>query len=52
MVQWTTGNVGRQSVQAMAGNPVYELVGCYAWSSDKACKDVGKLCGIARLGRR
>ncbi|MGZ4578869.1 MAG: NAD(P)H-dependent amine dehydrogenase family protein [Mycobacterium sp.] len=50
VVQWTTGNVGKSSVQALAANPNYELVGCYAWSQDKAGRDVGELAGIAPLG--
>ncbi|MET0699944.1 MAG: dihydrodipicolinate reductase [Mycobacterium sp.] len=50
VVQWTTGNVGKSSVQAIAVNPNLELVGCYAWSKDKAGKDVGELCGIEPLG--
>ena len=50
MVQWTTGNVGKSSVQAIAANPNYELVGCYAWSQKKVGRDVGELCGIERLG--
>src|SRR3954469_9299054 len=50
VVQWTTGNVGKSSVAAIAANPTLDLVGCYAWSSDKAGKDVGELCGIAPLG--
>jgi 2,4-diaminopentanoate dehydrogenase len=49
-VQWTTGNVGKSSVQAIAANPNYELVGCYAWSKDKVGHDVGELCGIEPLG--
>jgi 4-hydroxy-tetrahydrodipicolinate reductase len=49
-VQWTTGNVGRQSVAAIAANPGLELVGCYAWSPDKAGRDVGELCGLGPLG--
>src|SRR6478735_4667743 len=40
VVQWTTGNVGKSSVQAIAANPGLELVGCY----------VGELCGIEPLG--
>ena len=28
VVQWTTGNVGKSSVQALASNPNYEIVGC------------------------
>ena len=50
VVQWTTGNVGRQSVQAIATTPHLELVGCFAWSADKVGRDVGELCGIAPLG--
>ena len=50
VVQWTTGNVGKSSVQAIAANPTLELVGCYAWSQDKVGRDVGELCGIEPLG--
>jgi len=50
VVQWTTGNVGKSSVQAIANNPGLELVGCYAWSADKVGRDVGELCGIEPLG--
>jgi hypothetical protein len=50
VVQWTTGNVGKSSVQAIVANPGLELVGCYAWSADKVGHDVGELCGLAPLG--
>ncbi|WP_191496742.1 NAD(P)H-dependent amine dehydrogenase family protein [Mycobacterium simulans] len=50
VVQWTTGNVGKSSVQAIAANPALELVGCYAWSPEKAGRDAGELCGIEPLG--
>jgi 2,4-diaminopentanoate dehydrogenase len=50
VIQWTTGNVGKSSVQAIAANPNYELVGCYAWSQDKVGRDVGELVGIQPLG--
>jgi hypothetical protein len=50
VVQWTTGNVGKSSVQAMAANPAFELVGCYAWAPDKVGRDIGELCGIDPLG--
>jgi hypothetical protein len=50
IVQWTTGNVGKSSVQAIAANPRFELVGCYAWSQEKVGVDVGELCGIGPLG--
>ena len=50
VVQWTTGNVGKSSVRAIAASPALELVGCYAWSPDKVGRDVGELCGIDPLG--
>src|SRR5215468_8661954 len=50
VVQWTTGNVGKQSVAAIAANPGLELVGCYAWSPDKVGRDAGELCGLQPLG--
>ena len=50
VVQWTTGNVGKSSVKAVAANPNLELIGCYAWSPDKAGRDVGELVGIEPLG--
>ncbi len=50
VVQWTTGNVGRRSVIAIVANPNLELVGCYAWSSDKVGRDAGELCGTEPTG--
>jgi 2,4-diaminopentanoate dehydrogenase len=50
VVQWTTGNVGKSSVRAIAANPNLELVGCYAWSADKVGVDAGELAGIEPLG--
>jgi hypothetical protein len=50
VVQWTTGNVGKSSVAAIAANPNYQLLGCYAFSSDKVGRDVGELAGIGPLG--
>jgi len=50
VVQWTTGNVGKESVKAIAANPELELVGCYAWSEAKVGVDVGELAGIDPLG--
>jgi len=50
VVQWTTGNVGKQSVAAIAAHPDLELIGCFAWSPDKAGRDVGELCGLAPIG--
>ncbi|WP_122445179.1 dihydrodipicolinate reductase [Mycobacterium attenuatum] len=50
VVQWTTGNVGKSALRAIVANSALELVGCYAWSPDKAGRDAGELCGIDPLG--
>src|SRR4029079_681864 len=50
VVQWTTGNVGREAVAAVVAHPDLELVGCYAWSKSKAGRDVGELCGLDPVG--
>lgn len=50
VVQWTTGNVGKQSVRAIVTNPGLQLVGCYAWSDSKVGVDVGELVGIEPIG--
>src|SRR5258707_8310219 len=50
VVQWTTGNVGKTSLQSIVANPQFELVGCYAWSPEKAGRDAGDLVGIPRVG--
>ena len=50
VVQWTTGNVGKESVKAIVANPGLELVGCYAWSPDKVGVDAGELVGIEPVG--
>ena len=50
VVQWTTGNVGRRSVEAVVKRPDLELVGCYAWANEKVGRDVGELCGVAPVG--
>lgn len=50
VVQWTTGNVGRRAVRAVLDHPGLELVGCYAWSTEKAGRDVGELIGSGPVG--
>ncbi|HEX2213271.1 MAG TPA: dihydrodipicolinate reductase [Mycobacterium sp.] len=50
VVQWTTGNVGKSSVAAIAKNPNLELIGGYAWSQDKVGRDLGELVGIEPIG--
>jgi hypothetical protein len=50
VVQWTTGNVGKRALRAIAANPELELVGLYAWSADKVGRDAGELAGFEKLG--
>jgi hypothetical protein len=50
VVQWTTGTVGRYAVEAVVAHPDLELVGAYAYSPDKAGRDVGEICGIGPIG--
>ena len=50
VVQWTTGNVGKESVKAIVANPSLDLVGCFAWSPAKVGVDVGELVGIDPVG--
>ncbi len=50
IVQWTTGNVGRRSIRAVAANPNLELVGCYVHGEEKEGRDAGELAGITPLG--
>ncbi|GGV42848.1 dihydrodipicolinate reductase [Actinomadura cremea] len=48
VVQWTTGNVARQSLRAVVERPELELVGLYAHSEDKVGRDAGDLAGLGR----
>src|SRR6201996_8194047 len=50
VVQWNTGNVGKSSLKSIADNPILDLVGCFAWSPEKAGRDAGELVGIGPLG--
>jgi 2,4-diaminopentanoate dehydrogenase len=48
VVQWTTGNVARQAVASIVERPDLELVGVYAYSKDKAGRDIGELAGLGK----
>jgi len=50
VVQWTTGNVGRRALRAIAAHPALELVGVFAHGREKVGRDAGELCGIEPLG--
>jgi hypothetical protein len=48
VVQWTTGNVGRESVAAVLAHRDLELVGVYAHDPAKVGVDAADLCGLAQ----
>ena len=39
VIQWATGPVGRHAIAAIVDHPDLELVGCFAFSPDKAGRD-------------
>jgi hypothetical protein len=46
VVQFSTGNVGQHSLQAIIGRPDLELVGVHAASPSKIGRDAADLCGL------
>ncbi len=48
VIQWTTGNIGRRSLHAIAERPDMELVGVYAHGADKIGADAAELAGLPR----
>ena len=50
IAQWTVGNIGRASIQAIQDDPNLELVACYTRPGDKTGKDAGELAGAGRIG--
>jgi hypothetical protein len=51
IVQWTTGNVGKQALRAVIDRPDLELVGLFTLSAEKVGRDAGELAGLdAPLG--
>ncbi|MGE0665063.1 MAG: hypothetical protein AB7O49_00780 [Sphingomonadales bacterium] len=50
VIQWSSGNVGRHAVRAVAERPDLKLVGMYVFSDKKAGQDAGEIAGIGKLG--
>ena len=50
VVQWATGNVGREAVDAVHRHPDLTLVGALVYDGAKAGRDVGEVCGIGPVG--
>ncbi len=47
IVQFSTGNVGRHSLQAIIGRPDLKLVGVHAARPNKIGRDAAELCGLS-----
>lgn len=52
VIQWATGNVGKQAILGVLAHPDLELVGCWVHSAEKSGRDVGEICGIDPVGVR
>ena len=50
VIQWATGNVGRQAIEGVLAHPDLELAGCWVHSEAKHGRDVGEICGLAPIG--
>ncbi|GAA0400536.1 hypothetical protein Acor_77930 [Acrocarpospora corrugata] len=50
VVQWTTGNVGRNTLAGITARPDLELVGCYVSDPAKIGRDAGELAGLPPTG--
>lgn len=50
VIVWSTGQVGKQAIQAVVSHPQLELVGLWVHSEEKEGKDAGELAGIEPLG--
>lgn len=50
VVQWATGNVGRNAIEGVLAHPELELVGALTYDPAKAGRDVGEICGIDPVG--
>lgn len=52
VVQWATGNVGAEALQAIVQHPRLELAGVKVYSEAKHGVDAGTLCGLDETGIR
>src|SRR3954447_22942348 len=50
VIQWATGNVGREAVAAVHAHSDLTLVGALVYDENKAGRDVGDICGIGPTG--
>jgi hypothetical protein len=46
VIQFSTGNVGREALRSLIERPDLELVGVHASTAEKVGRDAGELCGL------
>ena len=46
VIQWSSGNVGKHALRAVAERPDLKLAGMYVFSDQKAGQDAGEIAGI------
>jgi 4-hydroxy-tetrahydrodipicolinate reductase len=50
VIQWATGDVGREAVRGIHLHPALDLVAAWVHSEDKGGRDIGEVCGYEPLG--
>ena len=50
IIQWSSGNVGKNVIATVAQRKGLKLVGLYVYSPDKVGMDAGQIAGIGKLG--
>jgi hypothetical protein len=50
IIQWSSGNVGKNSIATIAKRKGLKLVGLYVYNPEKEGLDAGDIAGIGRLG--
>ena len=50
VIQWSSGNVGKGVLRAIAERDTMELVGFYVTSNEKVGEDAGRIAGIPPTG--
>jgi 4-hydroxy-tetrahydrodipicolinate reductase len=50
VAQWATGHSGVKALRGVIEHPLYDLVGVYVYSDEKAGRDAGDIAGVAPTG--
>jgi len=50
VIQWATGNVGKEAIRGILAHPELELAGCWVHSDAKRGRDVGEIIGESSTG--